>query len=103
MVTEAIVEFREAARASDVQRLAVVGIALLLASCVGTYGARGTWVKAGTDSEAAQRDAYACEREAVVRRTAELPVEVAYERCMRARGYVRAGEFAIKPPPRTAP
>jgi hypothetical protein len=51
-------------------------------------------MKPGVDPDVVRRDRYECEREAVVRRTAETPPEVGYERCMRTRGYVRRGEPA---------
>ena len=38
-----------------------------------------------------ERDAYECEREATRLRMAGTASEVVYERCMKARGYVRSG------------
>lgn len=72
--------------------LPLLAVVLFLPSCVGTPGARGTWVKPGVDPDVARRDRYECEREAVLRRTAEMPAETGYERCMRERGYVRHGD-----------
>ncbi|MBI1736794.1 MAG: hypothetical protein HYR51_16630 [Candidatus Rokubacteria bacterium] len=75
-----------------------LAVALVAASCVGTFGAHGTWLKPGADPDVIRRDAYECEREAAVRRTGDAPADVLYERCMRARGYVRPGEAAATPP-----
>lgn len=71
--------------------LVVAALALTAAGCVGTFGARGTWIKPGNDPETGHRDAYECEREAVLHASAAAPAEQIYERCMRERGYVRAG------------
>ena len=68
--------------------------AVALAGCVGAYGVRGTWIKPGANPEVAERDAYECEREAVLHGSMDVPANLVYERCIRARGYIRPGERA---------
>ncbi len=79
---------------------AALALVSLLAGCVGAYGARGTWIKPGNDPETAHRDAYECERHAVLHRSAAMPSEQLYEECMRERGYARPRDHA---PARPAP
>jgi hypothetical protein len=74
-----------------------------LGGCVGAFGPRGTWIKPGAYPDVAERDAYECEREAVRHATTDEPAAVVYERCIRARGYVRPGERAGAPGPDALP